>query len=117
MITVLYISFAEKVEQLQLTDPMIRLLLGHSCLYPYNINSVYARLEYGKGLESDLLVVGWQKPRGVYRSIRSQKMIQRARTLSSAKLFGVESQCERTFALPPGHPNTRNIFLLRSFNS
>ena len=76
---------------------MIRLLLGHSYLYPYNISSAYVQSKYDRDLECDHLAVGLLRPRGVYRSSGSQKMIQQVGTLSSAT------------SLPPHHTVTNSL--------
>jgi hypothetical protein len=63
---------------------MIRLLLGHFYLYPYNTSFACAQSRYGMDLASAPLPVDSQKQRGGYRSSGFQKMIQPVRKLSSA---------------------------------
>jgi hypothetical protein len=82
---------------------MIRLLLGRSYLYPYNIDSAYVQSTYGMDLVSDPLVVGSQRPREGYRSSGFQKMIQPVGKLSSAT------------SPPPLHTVERLLFTLWSW--
>jgi len=100
MMTVLYISFVRINGDLELTDPMIRLLLGHSYLYPYSIDSVYVQSKYDMDPVFDHLVVGSQKQKEGYRSTRFQKMNQPVKKLSSATFPPLHHTAERSSPSP-----------------
>ena len=68
----------------KLTDPMTQLLSGHSCSYPYNIDSAYVQSKYDMDLASVPQVVDLSWLMGGCKSTRSQKMILPVGRLSSA---------------------------------